>query len=120
MGKLLEKYTQPAKMVELKLPLSEDKLNFHRPSVGETKVLSEFSQGLEGDAKADIKLAAKILKVLCDEFKEESETELRKDLEGMEAPDRAAMVPFYFKLIGIDRDELFEKALSNLSKTTKN
>ena len=120
MGKLLEKYTQPEKMVELKLPLSEDKLSFHRPSVGETKVLSELSQGLEGDAKAAIKLAAKILKVLCDEFKEESETELRKDLEGMEAPDRAAMVPFYFKLIGIDRDELFEKALSNLSKTTKN
>ena len=120
MGILLDKYTQPEKMVELTLPLSKDKMKFHRPSVGETKTLSEFSQGLEKDAKADIKVAAKVLKMLCDELKEESETELRKDLETMEAPDRSAIVPFYFKMIGIDRDELLEKALANLSKTTKN
>jgi|3_EtaG_2_1085321.scaffolds.fasta_scaffold45905_1 hypothetical protein len=120
MGILLDKYTQPEKMVELTLPLSKDKIKFHRPSVGETKTLSEYSQGLESDDKADVKIAAKVLKILSDEFAGESETELRKDLAAMEAPDRAAIVPFYFKLIGIDRDELLDKAIANLTKTTKN
>jgi len=120
MGKLLDKYTQPAKEVEFKFPLSDDKLMFIRPSQSEAKVLAEFSSALnEEDDEADIKLAAKILKMLVPEFVEESEKDIKDDLELLEAPDKGAILPFYFKLLGIDRDELRDIVSENLSKTTK-
>ena len=120
MGKLLEKYTKPDTTVELQLPLSGDKLKFKRPSIGEIKQLQDFSATLEGAADADVRICAKILKTLCADFVEESETELRKDLETLEAPDRAAILPFYFEMLGIDRNEIWKSISENLEKTTKN
>ena len=119
MGKLLEKYTQPAKEVEFEFPLSGDKLTFMRPSQSETRALGEYSSALSDDELADVKMGAKILKMLVPEFKDESETLIRKDLESLEAPDRGAILPFYFKLMGIDRNELRDIVSENLSKTTK-
>ena len=120
MGKLLEKYTKPAKTVELVLPLSGDTLTLKRPSVGEIKQLTEFSSTLEGDPNADVKIGAKVLKTLCLELAEESENIIQKDLTEFEAPDRAAILPFYFELLGIDRDEIWKTISSNIETTTKN
>ena len=64
MGKLLDKYTQPAKEVEFKFPLSEDTLTFVRPSQSEARALADFSTALDSeDINADTKMAAKILKM---------------------------------------------------------
>ena len=64
-------------------------------------------------------MTAKILKMLVPELSEESETSLRKDLDTLEAPDRAAVMPFYFELLGIERDELRDAVSRSLSKTTR-
>ena len=120
MGKLLERYTKPTKTVELQLPLSGDKLTFKRPTVGEIKKLTEFSSTLEGDSSADIKIGAKVLKNLCIELAEESERTIQQDLTELEAPDRAAILPFYFELLGIDRNEIWKSISSNLETTDKN
>ena len=119
MGKLLDKYTKPAKEVEFKFPLSEDKLTFVRPSQSETKALAEFSSSLIDDENADIKMSAKVLKMLVPVLKEESEKDIAKDLMELEAPDKAAILPFYFELLGIERDELRRVVSENLSMTTK-
>ena len=120
MGKLLDKYTQPAKEVEFKFPLSEDKLTFVRPTQSETRALAEFSSALDTeDIYADIKLSAKILKMLVPLLKDESEKNLADDLKELEAPDKAAILPFYFHLLGIERDELRKVVSENLSTTTK-
>ena len=119
MGKLLDKYTQPAKEVEFKFPLSEDKLTFVRPSQSETKALAEFSSSLIDDENADIKMSAKVLKMLVPVLKEESEKSIGEDLAELEAPDKAAILPFYFELLGIERDELRRVVSENLSTTTK-
>mgnify|MGYP005816192753 CR=1 FL=1 len=118
MGKLLEKYTKPEQVVEFKFPLSNDKLRFRRPTLGDIQVITEFGQTV-GD-KDDMAMLAKMLKVLCLDFAEESETLLKKDLEQLEAPDRGALLPFYFELLGINRDELMEQVNRNLTTTTKN
>ena len=120
MGKLLEKYTKPDTTVELQLPLSGDKLKFKRPSIGEIKQLQDFSATLEGAADADVRICAKVLKMLCLEFAEESEKALQDDLTMMEAPDRAAILPFYFEMLGIDRSEIWKSISENLETTTKN
>ena len=120
MGKLLDKYTQPAKEVEFKFPLSEDKLTFVRPSQSETKALAEFSSSLIDDENADIKMSAKVLKMLVPVLKEESEKSIGEDLAELEAPDKAAILPFYFELLGIERDELRRAVSESLSTTTKN
>ena len=120
MGKLLDKYTQPAKEVEFKFPLSEDKLTFIRPSQSEARALAEFSSALDTeDIYADIKLSAKILKMLVPLLKDESEKDIAEDLKELEAPDKAAILPFYFHLLGIERDELRKVVSENLSTTTK-
>jgi len=120
MGKLLDKYTQPAKNVEFKFPLSGDKLTFVRPSQSETKALGEFSSTMDTeDDEADIKMSAKLLKMLVPDFAKESEKDIRDDLKELEAPDRAAILPFYFELLGIERDELRRVVSENLSTTTK-
>ena len=119
MGKLIEKYTQPKKTVELKFPLSGDTLTLHRPSAGEMRALAEYTQGLEGATDAESKISSKILKMLCDELSEESQTELAKDIEKFEAPDRGAVLPFYMELIGLDRDQLIRAGMENLDRTTK-
>ena len=120
MGKLLEKYTQPAKEVEFTFPLSEDKLMFARPSQSETKALAEYSSSLIDDDNADIKMSAKVLKMLVPILKDESENDIAKDLAELEAPDKAAILPFYFELLGIERDELRKAVSESLSTTTKN
>ena len=120
MGKLLDKYTQPAKEVEFIFPLSEDKLTFVRPSQSETKALAEFSSSLIDDENADIKMSAKVLKMLVPVLKEESEKSIGEDLAELEAPDKAAILPFYFELLGIERDELRRAVSESLSTTTKN
>jgi len=120
MGKLLEKYTQPAKEVEFKFPLSEDKLMFVRPSQSETKALADFSSSLTDDENADIKMSAKVLKMLVPVLKDESENDIGDDLKELEAPDKAAILPFYFELLGIERDELRRAVSESLSTTTKN
>jgi len=120
MGKLLEKYTQPAKEVEFKFPLSEDKLMFVRPSQSETKALADFSSSLLDDENADIKMSAKVLKMLVPVLKDESEKAIGDDLRELEAPDKAAILPFYFELLGIERDELRRAVSESLSTTTKN
>ena len=120
MGKLLEKYTKPAKTVELVLPLSGDALTLKRPSVGEIKQLTEFSSTLEGDPNADVRICAKVLKTLCAEFADESEKTLQDDLASLEAPDRAAILPFYFEMLGINREEIWKSISQNLETTTKN
>ena len=120
MGKLLEKYTKPDTTVELQLPLSGDVLKFKRPSIGEIKQLTEFSTSLEGNPDADVRICAKVLKMLCLEFAEESEKELQEDLASLEAPDRAAILPFYFELLGINRDGIWKTISQNLETTTKN
>ena len=120
MGKLLDKYTKPAKEVEFKFPLSEDKLTFVRPSQSETKALAEFSSSLIDDENADIKMSAKVLKMLVPVLKEESEKSIGEDLAELEAPDKAAILPFYFELLGIERDELRRAVSESLSTTTKN
>ena len=120
MGKLLEKYTQPAKEVEFEFPLSGDKLTFIRPSQSEARALADFSTGLgSDDLHSERKMAGKILKLLVPEFAEESEKDIKDDLELLEAPDKGAILPFYFKLLGIERDELRNIVSENLSKTTK-
>ena len=43
MGKLLEKYTKPETTLEFTFPLSGDSLTFKRPSIGEIKLLQDFS-----------------------------------------------------------------------------
>ena len=91
MGKLLEKYTKPETTVELQLPLSGDKLKFTRPSIGEIT-----------------------------EFADESEKTLQDDLASLEAPDRAAILPFYFEMLGINREEIWKSISQNLETTTKN
>ena len=58
--------------------------------------------------------------MLCLEFAEESEKELQEDLASLEAPDRAAILPFYFELLGINRDEIWKTISQNLETTTKN
>ena len=120
MGKLLERYTKPDTTVELVLPLSGDTLKFKRPSIGEIKQLQDFSSTLEGDSDADVKICAKVLKTLCSEFAEESEKTLKDDLVSFEAPDRAAILPFYFEMLGINRDEIWKSISQNLETTTKN
>tara|TARA_Y100000310_G_scaffold305951_1_gene346669 strand:- start:2517 stop:2879 length:363 start_codon:yes stop_codon:yes gene_type:complete len=119
MGKLLDKYTQPKKTVEFKFPLSGDTLNFHRPTVGEMRSVAEFTQSLEGVTDADVKISAKVLKTLCNELSEESETMISKDIEKLEAPDRGAIIPFYMELLGMDRDQLLRAGMENLAQTTK-
>ena len=120
MGKLLEKYTQPAKEVEFTFPLSEDKLMFARPSQSEARALAEYSASLNNyDIYADIKMAAKILKMLVPELKEESEKDIADDLKELETPDKAAILPFYFTLLGIEKEELRQVVSENLSTTTK-
>ena len=118
MGKLLEKYTQPEQTVEFKFPLSGDTLKFRRPSIGDIKNLQEYGATIKEDD--NVSLIAKMLKTLCLDFKEESENRLKKDLEVLEAPDRGAILPFYFELLGINRDELMDQVNRNLSTTTKN
>ena len=118
MGKLLEKYTQPEQTVEFKFPLSGDTLNFRRPSLGDIQLLQEFGQTV--DDEDTTAMLAKVLKTLCVDMSEESENRLKKDLEVLEAPDRGAILPFYFELLGINRDELMEQVNRNLSQTTKN
>ena len=119
-GKLLEKYTQPAKEVEFTFPLSEDKLMFARPSQSEARALAEYSASLNNnDIYADIKMAAKILKMLVPELKEESEKDIADDLKELETPDKAAILPFYFTLLGIEKEELRQVVSENLSTTTK-
>jgi hypothetical protein len=120
MGKLLEKYTKPDTTVELQLPLSGDTFKFKRPSIGEIKQLTDYSSTLEGETDADIRICAKVLKLLCPEMAGESENDLRKDLTELEAPDRAAILPFYFNMLGIDRDELYKTISQSLETTTKN
>ena len=119
MGKLIDKYTQPEQMVEFEFPLSGDTLKFRRPSVGDIKTLQEFGSTIT-DPNDNVSLIAKILKTLCIDFANESENALKKDLEVLEAPDRGAILPFYFELLGINRDELMEQVNRNLSQTTKN
>ena len=119
MGKLLEKYTQPEQTVEFEFPLSNDKLHFRRPSVGDIKSLQDFVSSMDGDTDADLKMGAKVLKTLCIELSEESENSLKKDLATLEAPDRAAIVPFYFHLLGITKDDILDQVNRNLSTTTK-
>jgi hypothetical protein len=120
MGKLLEKYTQPAKEVEFKFPLSEDKLMFVRPSQSEARAIAEFSSSLvNDDIYADIKMSAKIMKMLVPEFADESEKSIADDLKELETPDKAAILPFYFKLLGIEKEELRQVVTENLSTTTK-
>ena len=119
MGKLLKKYTAPAKDVKFKFPLSGDSLSFRRPATSEVRALADFSATLDDDDLADTKMAAKILKMLVPEFSEESEASLRKDLDDLEVPDRASILPFYFKLLGIERDELQDAMSRSLSKTTR-
>jgi hypothetical protein len=58
--------------------------------------------------------------MLCLEFAEESEKALQEDLASLEAPDRAAILPFYFELLGINRDEIWKTISQNLETTTKN
>ena len=58
--------------------------------------------------------------MLCLEFAEESEKALADDLTMMEAPDRAAILPFYFEMLGIDRNEIWKSISENLDTTTKN
>ena len=120
MGKLLEKYTKPETTVKFTFPLSKDTLTFKRPSIGEIKSLQEFSTGLIDDSKADAKVSAKILKLLCSELAEESEKSLQDDVTELEAPDRAAILPFYFELLGIDKDDVWKSVSANLGTTTKN
>ena len=120
MGKLLEKYTRPEKTVEFEFPLSGDKLKFSRPSVGQIKTLQEFSATLEGDENGDAKMGAKLIKMLSPDFKEESENDIRKDIGELEAPDRGAILPFYFELLGITKEDVWESVSRNLQKTTKN
>jgi hypothetical protein len=120
MGKLLEKYTRPEKTVEFEFPLSGDKLKFNRPSVGQIKTLQEFGGALEGDLSGDVKMAAKVIKMLCVDLKEESEANIRKDIGELEAPDRGALLPFYFELLGITKEDVWESVSRNLQKTTKN
>ena len=120
MGKLLEKYTRPAKTVEFKFPLSGDTLHFNRPSVGQIKTLQEFSSTLEGNPNGDVMMSAKLIKMLCAEFNEESEANIKKDILELEAPDRAAILPFYFELLGITKEEVWETVSRNLQTTTKN
>jgi len=119
MGKLLDKYTQPKKTVEFEFPLSGDSLKFHRPTVGEMRTIAEYTQTLEGTNDADIRISAKILKMLCDELSEESENLMAKDIEILEAPDRGAIIPFYMELLGMDREALLKAGMENLSQTTK-
>ena len=120
MGKLLEKYTKPETTLEFTFPLSKDTLTFKRPSIGEIKLLQDFSSTLQGDDDADVKICAKVLKILCAEMSEESEKDLRDDLVTLEAPDRAAILPFYFEMLGIDRNEIWKSISENLETTTKN
>ena len=120
MGKLLDKYTQPDKTVEFNFPLSNDKLNFRRPSVGDIKNLQTFISAMDGDEDTDLKMSAKILKTLCPALSEESEAGLKKDILELEAPDRAAIVPFYFELLGITEDDILDQVNRNLSTTTRN
>jgi hypothetical protein len=120
MGKLLQKYTKPDTTVELVLPLSGDTLKFKRPSIGEIKQLQDFSSTLEGDPNADVRICAKVLKTLCAEFADESEKTLQDDLASLEAPDRAAILPFYFEMLGINREEIWKSISQNLETTTKN
>ena len=117
MGKLLEKYTQPEQMVEFNFPLSNDTLKFRRPTTGDIQVIQEFGQEV-GDEEG-LAMLAKMLKILCIDFKDESENELKKDLDKLEAPDRGALLPFYFELLGINREELMEQVNRNLTTTTK-
>jgi len=120
MGKLLDKYTQPAKEVEFKFPLSEDTLTFVRPSQSEARAMAEFSSALDSDdMQADTKMAAKILKMLVPILKDESEKDIRDDIKKLETPDKASILPFYFELLGIERDELRKVVSQNLSTTTK-
>ena len=119
MGKLLEKYTQPEQTVEFEFPLSGDKLQFRRPTLGDIQLLQEYGTTLNEETD-NTSMLAKMLKTLCLDFAEESEQRLRKDLEVLEAPDRGAILPFYFELLGINKDELMEQVNRNLSQTTKN
>ena len=114
MGKLLTKYTRPEKTVEFKFPLSGDTLKFNRPSVGHIKTLQEFSSTLEGDENGDAKMGAKLIKMLSPDFKEESENDIRKDIGELEAPDRGAILPFYFELLGITKEDVWESVSRNL------
>ena len=118
MGKLLEKYTQPDSTVEFTFPLAGDTLKFRRPSLGDIKSLQEYGTTMEGEDNTG--MLAKVLKTLCVDLAEESENRLKKDLEVLEAPDRGAILPFYFELLGINRDELMDQVNRNLSQTTKN
>ena len=52
-------------------------------------------------------------------LKDESEKNIGDDLKELEAPDKAAILPFYFHLLGIERDELRKVVSENLSTTTK-
>jgi hypothetical protein len=53
-------------------------------------------------------------------LKDESEKAIGDDLRELEAPDKAAILPFYFELLGIERDELRRAVSESLSTTTKN
>jgi len=119
MGKLLDKYTKPETTVKFTFPLSKDTMTFKRPTIGEIKNLQEFSTGLTDDTKADAKIAAKILKLLCLDLKQESEKTLQDDVTELEAPDRAAILPFYFELLGLNKDDVWKSVSENLDTTTK-
>ena len=120
MGKLLDRYTRPDKTVEFTFPLSGDTIKMSRPTAGQIKALTEFSSTLEGDEDGDAKMGAKVLKTLCPDFKEEAEADIRKDIAQLEAPDRSAILPHYFELLGITKEDVWESVSRNLQKTTKN
>ena len=52
--------------------------------------------------------------------KDNTVVDVRADLKLMEAPDRAAILPFYFEMLGIDRNEIWKSISENLDTTTKN
>jgi len=114
MGKLLERYTAPSDKVTLVLPVSKDKFSFNRPTRTEVDEIQKYAASHKDDKDGSPKVNAKIFKLLCDEFTDESEKNLVEDINKFAVPDQSAVFTFFMELCGIDKEELV-----NLLRMTK-
>ena len=122
MGKLGEYYTKVDSQVELKLPLSEDVMTWHRPSEEEIRAVIKYgnSMDLEED-DSGIKMSAFILKLLCDKpaLADENQAVIEADLRKMEAPDRNEVLPFFNEMLGVNREEVSRMVSDRFGQRTR-
>ena len=106
MGKLLERYTQPSEKVTLVLPVSGDEFVFNRPTRSEVEDIQNYTTRLKDDKDGTLKINARIFKLLCPEFENESEKELADDINRFTVPDQSSIFTFFMDLCGVNKEEL--------------